>query len=310
MTRHPLAQVDANLFVVLDSLLETSSVADTARRLGVSASAISHSLARIRDLVGDPILVRAGQRMVVTARGRAMAPALRAGLAQVAQVVVTPTPFDPATHAGTLRVAAVDFATNHVLPPLLGAVRREAPGVDVIVSPFEPGSLDALADTLDLVVALHGRASALPSAVLTREPFACVVRKGHPAGAGGLDAAMYAALPHVVVSPVGSPVGSADAALAALGLKRRVALVVPTFAAAAHAVVDSDLVLTGSRREAERTAQFLPLQLLEPPVALRPFHVGVYWHPRSENDPLITWVLDRLRTARASPPRDSAMQEP
>jgi len=82
-------------------------------------------------------------------------------------------------------------------------------------------------------------------------------------------------------------------------LTRRVALVVPTFTAAAHAVVDSGLVLTGSRREAERIARSLPVRLLEPPVTLRPFDVGMYWHPRSELDPLVVWARERLRSPTA-----------
>jgi DNA-binding transcriptional LysR family regulator len=257
---------------------------------------VSHALARIRDLVDDPILVRAGQRMVVTARARAMASELRAGLAQVAHAVVKPAPFDPGMHRGVLRLAAVDFAINHVLPPLFQSMRRDAPGVDVVVLPFEAGSLDGLPDRLDLVVALQGRQVALPSEFLTRESFVCLVREGHPVCTTGLDPAAYAALPHVVVSSVGGAVGAADTALATHGLTRRVALVVPTFTSAVHAVVDSDLVLTGSRREAERIARFLPVRLLEPPVALRPFDVGMYWHPRSEHDPLVAWVRERLRT--------------
>lgn len=295
MTRHPLAHVDANLFVVLDSLLDTASVAETARRVGLSASAVSHALARIRDLVGDPILVRAGQRMVVTARARAMAPLLKGGLAQVLQAVVKPPAFDLATHVGVLHIAAVDFAINHVLPPLLGAARREAPGVDVVVSPFEPGSLEQVSDRLDLVIALVGRSVALPSEVLTQETFVAVVREGHPVCDTGLDIAAYTTQLHVIVSPLGSATGTADAALAAQGRVRRVALVVPTFTAAVQAVVDSDLVLTGSRREAERFAKWLPLRLLELPLTIRAFEVGMYWHPRVEHDPLVDWARRRLR---------------
>ena len=235
-------------------------------------------------------------RSVVTARARAIAPGLRAGLSQVADAVAKPVPFDPAGHRGVLRLAAVDFATNNVLPKLFRAMRRDAPGVNVVVSPFEPGSLDALADRLDLVVALHGRPAGVPSEPIDRESFVCVVRDGHPVCAAGLDRAAYAALPHVVVSPVGSAVGAVDRALAEHGLSRRIALVLPTFTAAADALVESDLVLTGSRREAERMARFLPLRLFEPPIALTPFAVGMYWHPRSEHDPLVNWVRGRMRT--------------
>lgn len=293
MPRHPLAHVDANLLIVLDSLLETSSVAETARQLGMSASAVSHALARVRDLVNDPILVRAGQRMVVTARARAMAPALRAGLAQIAQAVVKPIRFNPATHTGVIRLASVDFATNNLLPPFIHRVRRDAPQVDILVSAFDPRSIDALAVNVDLAIALH-REVGLPSVRLAQETFVCVVRQDHPVCTAGLDLAAYAALPHVLISPAGAAVGAVDALLAANGLSRRVALVVPTFLAAVRAVVDCDLVLTGSRREAERAARILPVQLLEPPLSLPPFEVGVFWHSRTEHDPLVCWTREQL----------------
>lgn len=295
MQRRPLAGLDANLLVVLDALVQTASVAEAAKQLGLSASAVSHALARLRDVVGDPILVRAGRRMVATARARQIAPLLREGLSLVERAVSRPTPFVVAEVERVLRVSAIDFAAKHVLPGLLEALRREAPRVDVVVEQFEPRRMQELgAGELDLVIGLRQPQTTLRHAPLVREPFACVLRRGHPALAERMTAKRFAALPHVLVTSTARRRGAVDGALEKLGLSRRVALVVPTYAAAAIAAAESDMVLTGSRREAQLAARSLPLEVFDPPFDLPPFTVSMFWHERTHADLFLAWVRDRL----------------
>jgi DNA-binding transcriptional LysR family regulator len=297
--QNPLAGLDVNLLVVLDALLVTESVAVAARNVGLSPSAMSHALARLRTVLDDPILVRAGRRMTTTARARALADPLRRGLTLLSSVVAPPAPFDPLRVEEVLRVAAIDFAQNQIVPPLLALLRRRAPHVDVAVASFEPGAFKELATgDLHLVLGMTRTDASYPSRLLSTEDFVCVLRQGHPAlRRRRLTPEAFAALPHVLISSKLRRAGAVDKALATLGLERRVALVVPSFAAAAIAVSQSDMVLTGARREAERHAAAMPLTLVPPPVPVPPFGVAMFWHERSESDPFQRWIRQQVEEA-------------
>ena len=295
-----LAGVDANLLVVMNALLAEEHVGRAARRVGLSASAMSHALARLRELFGDPILVRSGQRMVATPRARELAPRLREGLALVAQAVARPPAFDPANERRTLRIAAVDFAQTGVLLPLIASLRREAPRVDVAVLPFGSALLkDFATGDLDIALAASRRVKGLMARVLFEEPFSCVARRGHPALVGRLSAKRFAQLDHVMISPRARVPGAADLALGRAGLRRRVALVVPNFLAAALAVVESDLVLTCASSSARQLSRWLELDVFAPPLKLAPFGLGMFWHERTDADPFLAFVRARLVSVAA-----------
>lgn len=290
----PLGGVDANLIVLFDVLVETGSVAETAKTLGLSASAVSHALARLREVVGDPVLVRNGRRMVPTARAKEIAPRIREGLSLLAAAVKDPV-FDLARTEKDLRITSIDFATHQILPPLFDVLRREAPLVSTLVRPFEPRAFEDLASgEVDLVLALGRSHPKFRSRRIVDEAFASVLAKSHPALRERMTLKRYAALPHVLVSASLRRRGYLDEALEQRGLSRRVVLVVPTFEAAARAVAESDLALTGSIREATRAAKHLPLTVFPPPLDLSAFTVSVYWHERTHADPLLTWVRDQL----------------
>lgn len=293
--RNPLAGVDANLLVALDALLTEESVAGAAEKLGLSASAMSHALGRLRQLLDDPVLVRSGQHMTATTRARAIAAPLRQGMELVARAVLPPAPFDLRAEQRTLRIGAIDFAQNHLLPPLVRLLQREAPGVDVTVAAPEPRSFkDLAANELDLVLAMPRAETPFRCRALREEPFCTVLREGHLALRRPLTPAAFAALSHVLISSPARRVGTVDRALAALGLSRRVALMLPSFTAAAIVVSQSDLVLTGARLEAERVREALRLVVLPPPVAIPPFSLAMFWHERHEHEPFLAWVRERI----------------
>jgi DNA-binding transcriptional LysR family regulator len=279
MATRPLAGVDANLLVALGALLAEENVGRAARSMGLSASAMSHTLARARDLLGDPILVRAGRRMTLTPRARRLGPLLDEGIALLAQAVASPAALDPKSERRTLTVAATDFANEHVCAPLRQLLDAEAPGVDLVVLPFAATSSAEIASGhVDLGIAALGRMRGLHARLLLAEPFVCLLRRGHPVLRKRWTAATYAALPHILISPRGRVRGAVDRSLAARGLKRRVAYVSPTFHTAAGLVASTDFVLTCGARSARAAA----------------FELGLFWHERQAHDPFPAWVRDRM----------------
>jgi DNA-binding transcriptional LysR family regulator len=295
VARSPLSRIDANLLVALEALLAEGNVGRAARRMGVSASAMSHTLARLRDLVGDPLLVRTGQRMSLTPRGVALLPALREGVTAFATALDAPPPLDLAAEQRTITIASVDYAQSLIVPGLVERLAREAPGIDLVIKPFADGSLrELVSGELQLVLCMQRSSTGLRSRRIHEEAFVSCVRAGHPVLGERLTVKRFAALEHVLISPRGRVAGAVDEALRARGIHRRVKVVVSTFMAAALLVARSDLVLTCATRSAEQARQWLGLQVVRPPLAIPSARLGMYWHARHEADAVATWLRDRI----------------
>lgn len=291
-----LKSVDLNLLVVLDAVLRHASVKPAAASLGLSPSATSHALGRLRELLDDPILVRAGRTMVVTPRAEALREELASVLGRVEQMLAPHREVDPATLRRSFRVAATDYAELEVLVPSSLRLSAHAPGVDLyaVAQPADvPGALRA--DAFDMVVGVLSEVPAdLRVRPLYRERFVVVMRSGHPASRGRLSRARFARLEHVLVAPRGEPRGIVDELLAAEGLERRVARCVPSFHVAPQLVAGSDYVLTVASRVAKRYADSLGLVVRKPPLELPSFEVAVLWHQRDERDPEHRWLRELL----------------
>lgn len=299
-----LSAIDLNLLRVLGALLETGSVKDAARRLALSPSATSHALSRLRDALGDPILVRAGRSMVPTARAEALAPRVRRVLEDAEQIFVRREGFDPARLRRVFRILTNDYGELMVLAPLGATLAREAPGVDLYASGPPPGGVveGLRSGEGDLAIGVFGE---LPPDIakrrLFRDGFVTLLREGHPALRGRWTRKRFAALDHVLVSPRGTPGGVIDTLLAESGLERRVARTVSSFFVAPHLLVDTDYVLTVSERVAARLAPGLGLVTRTPPVAPEGFHVSMVWHRRHDEDAEHRFLRERaLAEAQAS----------
>jgi DNA-binding transcriptional LysR family regulator len=296
-----LGAVDLNLLPVLDALLHERHVTRAAKRVGLSQSAASHALARLRDLLGDPLLTRAHDGMKLTPRAEELRAPVRRALETLEWVVRPPEPFDPETARRTIRVGTTDFAELVLLPGLLEALASRAPGIDIWaianndrgVDPVTRGEIDiALAPSRPADRRLPG----IRSEELFAERFVCLVRADHPItrARGGLTLERYLASRHAFIAPRGRRGGVVDDALAARGLERRIALAVPHFLGAPFIVARTDLILTVAERVATEMAAHLPLAILEPPLKLDGFVIAAYWHERSDADPALAWVRARL----------------
>lgn len=296
-----LAALDLNLLVVLEALLGERHVTRAAARLGLSQSATSHALARLRRLLGDPLLVRDGQALVPTVRAAALAPRLADALGSLRAALAPPARFDPATARRRFTLGLADYSQFVLLPPLLARLSALAPHVDLVAQDYSPGRLDELDVTVapDRSIARSdplgpGRTPALRARRLFRERYVCLARRGHPRIGKRLDLATFAALPHAFIAPRGTPGGVVDDALAERGLSRRVALMIQHFLVAPYAVAGSDLVITLAERLALAFVDHLPLAIHEPPLALPRFTMQLYWHERHHLDPAHRWLRQQL----------------
>lgn len=295
---------DLTLLLTLDALLQEGSVTRAARRLGLSTPATSHALARIRERLGDPILVRAGRSMVLTPRAEQLRPEVRSLVEEATRVLSAAVPFSPRELERVFTVHATDHLVLVLGPAIDRILREEAPHVSLR---FVPSSLDdwiPLRDgTADLSVCLPGH---FPPEFRTRQlftdRFVCVVREGHPRVGADLPLEAFTELDHIEVAPLGLP-SHIDHLLAEQGLTRRVRRVVPYFVSGLLMAAGSDDVLTVSRRASTALAPLLRLRLVEPPLPLPSYALNLLWHPRLDNEPANRWLRDVfVRAAQEAAP--------
>ncbi|MDY7227832.1 LysR family transcriptional regulator [Hyalangium rubrum] len=298
-----LSSVNLNLLVALDALLTEGSVTRAATRLGVTQSALSHTLRQLREVFGDALLIRGRGGMVLTPRAQQLAAPIRRGLLELQRALREEPVFEPRTTAHRFSIAARDYFAFVLLPPLLELLGREAPRVDLDLRPVDerrtPERLES--GEVDLIIgAFVGEAPALRQQRLFQEEFACVVRAQHPEVKRRLEFEQYLRLPHLLISTSGEGEGVVDRELTKIGRSRRIALRVPYFLAAPLVIVRSELVLTAPRRMVEKFASAWPLQVLKPPLALPAFSAFQVWHERYDDDPAHRWLRGMVARAAAS----------
>ena len=303
-----MSEPDFNLLAALDALLSEASVAGAARRLGLSASAMSRTLLRLRTVTGDPLLVRAGRQMVLTPHAEAIRERSQLALREV-QALLRPalTELQPETLQRTFTLRANDGFIEAFGPPLIAAVTAEAPGVRLSFAPKPEKTSRYLREGLvDLEVGVLGQMGQMGPEIrvqsLFRDHFVAVVRAGHPlARLTEVSAEQYVAYGHVVVSRRGQSVGLVDEALEQIGLSRNVVAVVPSFPAALAVARASELValVPASFLLHQHTgaAQGQPaaLHTFALPVATQSITVSLMWHPRNDNDLAHRWLRQLIR---------------
>jgi len=288
--------IDLNLLFALDVLLEEESVARAAARLHLSAPAMSRTLTRIRDALGDPILVRAGRALVPTARATALRESVRGLVLQAGSLLAKET-LDLAALKRNFVVRSGDAVAGVLGAELVSGLRAEAPGVSVRFAPEGDEDVAELRDgRIDLDVGVIGDLGPeIRVQALCEGQVLGVVRRGHPLSSGRVTARRYVEHAHLSYSRKGTARGPIDAALEAEGLARTVAAVVPGFYVALHLVAGSDLVgilpswLVGVATEALGLVTF-PLPVRTPPLVMS--HA---WHPRFDADPAHRWLRERVR---------------
>ena len=290
-----MARPDLNLLVTLDILLSEGSVARAAQKLRLSPSAMSRALARLRQTMGDPLLVRAGRGLVPTPR----ALALRAEVSQLvqnAELVLRPARLDLREIERTFTLRTSEGFAENFGPDLIARVGREAPGIRLrfVQKPDKDSGL--LRDgSVDLETGVVGETTepALITQALFRDRYIGVVRKGHPLSRGKVTAARFASGRHILVSRRGLYTGPIDEALQQLGLKREIATTVGGFSTALALARASDLIASVPEKHTGKLRTGMHSFPL--PVAIPDVTISMLWHPRLDADPAHRWLRGIVR---------------
>ena len=315
MTSHlNFRSLDLNLLRVFDEVMAERSLTKAAHKLSITQPAVSNAMRRLREVVGDELMVRSGQGVEPTPRALALWPSVRDALALL-QESLAPGNFEPATATSTFVLAMADATAATLVPPLVQIIEREAPGISVRVLPLTTRDPRRLLDeeSADMAVgyfpaaladltarAQSGGAVAYDSRRLYDGEYMCVMRQGHPLATGELSLDTYCAARHMLVSFSGRPFGFIDEALASLGRTRRVVITVNQFFTAGWVVVGSDLLTVLPRH-------FIPVTGIADKLVQRPLplnvpavHVDALWRRRGPQEKAMEWLLHALaRSARS-----------
>lgn len=290
-----LAAVDANLVVALDALLQESNVTRAARRVGITQSAMSQTLARLRHQFDDPILVKVGRQMEPSPFGLRIKARLHTLLNELEAIVGERPTFDEKEASGRFVIATVDYLALVLFPALARAVALRAPGIDLGIQALDQASIapQLQQGLVHLYIGVPGQTErALQMQHLFTDSFSVVVGSENPLCAGGMTIDSYASLPHILVSPRREAESIISRELGAVGHTRRVAIEVPYFSIVPQLLKKSNLVATVPTRIASLYAEDHGVEVLAPPMPLPEIEICMAWHPTFSADPAQIWLRE------------------
>ena len=305
--------LDLNLLRVFDEVMAERSLTRAAHKLSITQPAVSNAMRRLRDVIGDELVVRSGQGVEPTPRGLALWPRVREALARLEQSLA-PGHFDPATADSTFVLAMADATAATLVPGLVETMQREAPGVSIRVVPLTTRDPRRLLEeeAADLAVgyfpsvladltarAQTGEAVAFAHQRLYNGEYVCVMRKHHPFASGPFSLNRFCAARHLLVSFSGRPYGYIDEALASLERQRRIVLTVNQFFTAGRVVANSNLLTVLPRHFVSVTGIADELVWRELPFDVPTVHVDALWHHRQQQNSAHQWLRQTLARSAA-----------
>lgn len=294
MLRAHVGSLDLNLLVPLQALLEERHVSQAAARVGLSQSAMSRVLQRLRDVLGDPLLIRSGGQYTLTLRGERLLVELADILPRI-QATLGASAFDPATSQQRFRIATTDYGSNVILPDVVRRVRTLAPhvGIDTIAWDYRSLSL-VEAGQFDFAIFGVSATTEFQSALLAADEFVCVIDKKHPFRGKRMGLKTYLSYPHVGIDIKSGLQPWIDDPLKKRGAQRNFAYRTPLNAAAVAVLRGTTMICTIARRFAELLAPSADARIVSPPDIFDDFQYGLFWHARSTHDAGHAWLRDQI----------------
>jgi DNA-binding transcriptional LysR family regulator len=288
MLHHDLSLSDLG---ALEALLEEKHVTRAAERIGLSQSAMSRTLARLRRIFADELLVQTKGGYLRTSRGDALLDPVRSAKTQLLGLIDAER-FEPSAATGFVTIEAGDYVGVVLLPRVIERLEHEAPGLELRVTAWRDRWEDRLAtQETDLTFGVpSGNQPYIYVRDLLKDRFITVVRRGHPILRGAWNAQRFASYRHAITTVQGDGPGQVDLALDKLGLERRITLRLPFSAALPVLVAQTNLVLTTSHLLATKMKAFLPIVLRPPPIELPNISFPMLWHERTHRDPRQAWL--------------------
>ena len=302
MAQKQLEGLDLNLLLALHWLLTERNVTAAAGKIGLSQPAASRALARLREIFGDPLLVKSGSEMAATPVAEKLQPAVAHAIERCRDVLRIAETFDPSTQTGRYRIACADYVGAMVAAAWAAAIAKAAPrlDLDLVRLSLEAGR-ELSSGKIDLVIVPDASLMDLPPSFdvdqfvqrpIMRQTYFTAVRRGHPLAKGKMTPKRFVSYDHILVTPGNARIGVVDRALAAHGFERRIAYRTASFLLALPIVERTDCILTAPHGLIALSES--KLATFPPPVELNDYGMHGAWHPNWTHDARHKWVRDRL----------------
>ncbi|WP_289029302.1 LysR family transcriptional regulator [uncultured Paraglaciecola sp.] len=297
-----LHQIDLNLLTIFDALYRHRSVSAAADEICLSQSAFSHGLSRLRKRLSDDLFVRINNVMQPTTLAHQLASEISPALGQIHSGLNANRVFEPSTSDIELTFAATDYTQFSLLPKLMAHIRQAAPKIQLTVLPSENRlpQEKLINNEIDFVLGFSHEvetSSTIQSQTWLTDSYCTIARKNHPQLRKGLSLDTFMSLTHIRISPWGEKQGVVDQQLSIKGLKRHVALQLPSVLASPYVVATSDLILTLPRLVASHLAHNLDIEIYQPPIAIPNYQLNLYCHKLNASKASHRWlsqVLEQL----------------
>lgn len=299
MSEARLSQLDLNLLTTFDALLRERSVTRAAEALGVTQSAVSHALTRLRAFFDDPLFVKAPEGMVPTRKAESLRPAVVDVVAAIRQRILSEAVFDPASARRTFTFCMTDMGELVFLPSLLDQFRTLAPGCSVRTLQVPVEQIEGLLSSGEADLAL-GSIQSAPDGLYRQRLFmhrlVTIVSVRNRTVGEHLTLEQFEQMPHVVVSLAGRQGEAYDSMLEEQGIKRTIFLTTPHFLAVPLLLEEQpELIATVPLELANVFRRHGTVRVLQPPVELPPYALNQHWHPRFHHDPAVVWIRELVK---------------
>ena len=296
------ATLDLNLLRILDAVLSEGSTTKAGERLGLSQSAVSNALNRLRHSLDDQLFVRHGNQLAPTDFASSIKDGLREELNRLEGLLASNADFDPMQANGNFKISASDFFAELLMPVLGDHLNRKAPGITAQLVDLVPYNYVESLGRYQADMALIPEMD-VPDWI-NREPmfrstFSVIGRAANPAlshieNGDEIPLEVFCDLSHVLFSPEGKMSAMGDAALSKVGRKRHVAMTLPVFSGVCRTVSESDLIALVPTQLAQKVAAGFGLKHYEPPFEIAPAMIIAIWHKRSDENPMARWMRQQI----------------
>jgi DNA-binding transcriptional LysR family regulator len=273
-------------------ILHQRSVSAASQRIGLSQSAASHALAKLRKQLGDPLFTRTANGVQPTPYGERLGFAARESLDVLHAGLASNLPFEPSTTTRRFNFFAGDVGQMVFLPKLAVFLKETAPGATMRVAPVpleNPGAALSSGEVDVAVGFFDNLTSGFLQSILFQERYVCIVRAGHPNFRTGMSIEAFKSTAHAIADSTGMAHAMIDQVLARHRIRRKDAIRVPGFHVLPTIIANSDLLAVIPSRLAKAFERYVSIRLLPTPVPIPPWDIHIYWHERYHHDPPIQW---------------------
>ena len=295
-----ISDLELNQLRLLKLIFETKNLTRAGERAGLTQSAVSHALKKMRHSFNDALVIRQGNTLVLTPRAESLDMQLTRWLNDFETNILNYEQFDPKTSTRTFYIGTSDLVEQVLAPKLMAILTASAPNINLVFRKLEKRSFASQIETNEVDFIVSVAESTHPSLMvktLYKDDFVSAVRANHPLLTQAIEVKSFASFPHILAGTGRENRGMVDDALEQMGVSRNVQIKVANFSSTPYVLESSDCILTAPRKFLESIANKFEIQMFDPPVQLSSYSMKLYWNLKNKDDFGNRWMREQISAA-------------